>query len=167
MHLKTRHRQIAHALWECGGRIDDAAQRQHIQPGTIRRWLADPDFRTLVAQDAMEPLLQATSAMMRWAPVAVARLIRDLESESSTDARLAAREVLKLALETHRELSRPAEDVASAAGNADPPAEARDPLSRRVAALTDDQLARVLAIVNGAGAPAAPCPSAATKGGRA
>jgi hypothetical protein len=166
MKLTARHRQIAHALWECGGRIDDAAHRHHLRPDTIRRWLLDPDFRTLVAQGAAEPLLQATSAMMRWAPVAVARLIRDLESESPTDARQAAREILRLALETHRELSRPAEDDSSAA-DADPLAEAHDPLSRNVAALTDDQRARVLAIVNGAGAPpAAPRPSAATKGGR-
>jgi hypothetical protein len=142
MKLTPRHRQAAHALWECGGRIDEAAARQHLQPGTLRRWLTDPDFRAAVAEDAMEPLLQATSAMLRWAPAAVARLIQDLEGESSTEARQAAREILKLALDTQRELARPAPDAA------DPPAAAEDPLSRRVAALTDDRLARILALLN-------------------
>jgi hypothetical protein len=148
MQLTPRHRQAARTLWECGGRVEEAAARQHVQAATLRRWLANADFRALVAQDAVEPLLQATSAMLRWAPVAVARLIRDLEGESSADARQAAREILRLALDTHRELSRPP-DGPPADGPAGTLAEAGDPLSRRVAGLTDDQLARMLAILNG------------------
>jgi hypothetical protein len=134
-------------VWECGGRLEEAAQREGVRVDTLRRWLADPAFRMEMAQDALEPVLQATSAMLRWAPVAVARLIQDLEGESPADARQAAREILKLALDTQRELARPAD--ARPRGEADAPAPPEDPLGRRVAALTDDQLARVLAIVNG------------------
>ena len=144
MRLTPRHRRAAHALWDCGGRIDDAAASEHLLPARLRRWLADADFRAAVAEEAMEPLLQATSAMLRWAPAAVARLIQDLDSESATEARLAAREILKLALAAQRELGRPPD--------AAPPPETDeaddDPLSARIAALTDDQLTRVLALVN-------------------
>jgi hypothetical protein len=146
MKLTAHHRRIARIIWECGGRLDEAAQREGLRPETLRRWLADGDFRALVAQDALEPLLQATSAMLRWAPVAVARLIQDLEGENAGDARQAAREILKLALDTQRELARPAEPRPAAA---DAPTGPDDPLSRRVAELTDEQLARVLAILNG------------------
>jgi hypothetical protein len=152
MQLTTRHHLAAQALWECGGRVEEAAARRRLRAATLRRWLAEPDFRALVAQGAAEPLLQATNAMTRWAPVAVARLIQDLEGESPADARQAAREILRLALDIHRELSRPPD----APPNADP-AESGDPLSRRVAGLTDDQLARMLAILNG-DAPARPNP---------
>ncbi|GAG44530.1 unnamed protein product, partial [marine sediment metagenome] len=107
MNLMPRHRKIAHAIWECGGQLDEVARCQHVQVATLRKWLRDPDFRTLLAEDALEPILQATSAMLRWAPVAVSRLIRDLDSESASDARQAAREILKLALATQRELARP------------------------------------------------------------
>jgi hypothetical protein len=144
MNLTARHRRVAHTVWECGGRIEEAAAKERMLPATLRRWLADPDFRAAVAEDAIEPLLQATSAMLRWAPVAVARLIQDLEGESSTEARQAAREILKLALDTQRELARPAATLA-----AETSAEAADdPLSSRIAALTDEQLAKVLAMVN-------------------
>jgi len=146
MNLTPRHRRAARTLWECGGQLDDAARRMRVRPATLRKWLRDPDFRTLVAEDAFEPVLQATSAMLRWAPVAVARLIQDLESESASDARQAAREILKLALDTQRELARP---INTRPPDANPPAgPADDPLGRRVAALSDDQLTRVLDILN-------------------
>jgi hypothetical protein len=144
MKLTARHRKIARTIWECGGRLEEAAQREGVRPDTLRRWLADGDFRTLLGEDALEPILQATSAMLRWAPVAVARLIQDLEGESAADARQAAREILKLALDTQRELARPPETPPDAAARA----QADDPLTRRVAGLTDKQLARVLAILN-------------------
>jgi len=146
MNLTHRHRKIARILWECGGRLDEVARREHVRPATLRKWLRDPDFRALVAEDAFEPVLQATSAMLRWAPVAVSRLIQDLESESASDARQAAREILKLALDTQRELARPTDVKPADAERPRDPAD--DPLGRRVAALTDDQLARVLAILN-------------------
>jgi hypothetical protein len=152
MKLTARHRRAAHTLWECGGRIEDAAAREHVLPVTLRRWLSDPDFRSAVAEDALEPLLQATSAMLRWAPVAVARLIQDLEGESSAEARQAAREILKLALDTQRELARPFDQAQGGAASADSSdaalAKSGDPLSARIAALTDEQLAQVLALVN-------------------
>lgn len=74
------------------------------------------------------------------------RLIKDLEGESPAEARQAAREILKLALDTQRELARPP-DAALAADEAAAD-EAGDPLSSRVAALSDDQLTRVLALLN-------------------
>jgi len=144
MKLTARHRKIARTIWECGGRLDEVAQREGVRPDTLRRWLADGDFRALLGEDALEPILQATSAMLRWAPVAVARLIQDLEGESAADARQAAREILKLALDTQRELARPPETSPAAAAQA----QTDDPLTRRVAGLTDEQLARVLAILN-------------------
>jgi len=150
MILTARHRRIAHTIWECGGRLEDAAAREGVGANTLRRWLTDPAFRSLVAQDALEPLLQATSAMLRWAPAAVARLIQDLESDSASDARQAAREILRIALDTQRELARPA--AAEGPGEtpgADPLAAlANDPLGRRVADLSDEQLGRVLDILN-------------------
>jgi hypothetical protein len=151
MFITPRHRRIARAIWDCGGRLDEVAEREHLRTDTLRRWLADPAFRALVAQDAMEPILQATSAMLRWAPVAVARLIQDLESESPGDARQAAREILKLALDTQRELAQPADRRGHGPGGgaATDPLAAADPLTRRVAGLTDEQLARVLEMLNG------------------
>ena len=159
MHITAKHRRAAHALWECGGRIEDAAARSAVRPDIIRRWLADPAFRAILAQDAMEPLLQATSAVLRWAPVAVARLIEDLEGESPEDARRAAREILKLAIDTQQELARRAAKREPGAASPEPDAEASgkfaapggptDPLSMRVAGLTDDQLSKMLAILNG------------------
>jgi len=152
MTMTLRKRRVARALWDCGGRIDEAAAREHLRPSTLRRWLTDPEFRTLVAGDALEPLLQATSAMLRWAPAAVARLIRDLESESPTEARQAARDILKLALDTQRELiTLPAVKVVRTDRPEDAEPEADDPLSRQVAALTDDQLIGVLSILGNAG----------------
>ena len=148
MNLTRRHRKVAGTIWECGGQLDDVARREKVQPATLRKWLRDPDFRTLVAQDAFEPILQATSAMLRWAPVAVSRLIQDLDGDSPSDARQAAREILKLALETQRELARPTDHRPHDAGADQPPGPAHDPLGRRVAALSDDQLARILTILN-------------------
>jgi hypothetical protein len=147
MHLTPRHRRIARTIWECGGRLDDVAARDHVRADTLRRWLADPDFRSLVGRDAVEPLLQATSAVLRWAPVAVARLIQDLQGDAPGDARQAAREILKLALEAQREMaSRGREDRSAKAP--DPVSAANDPLTRSVALLPDDQLTKLLAILN-------------------
>jgi len=108
MQVTNRHRRIARTIWECGGRLDEVAQRENVRPTTLRKWLADPAFRSLLAEDALEPVLQATSAVLRWAPVAVSRLIQDL--------------------------ARPGDD----------------PLSRTVAGLSDDQLVRILTILNDA-----------------
>ncbi len=150
MNLTNRHRRIARTIWECGGRLDEVAQREKVRPVTLRKWLADPAFRSLLAEDALEPVLQATSAVLRWAPVAVSRLIQDLDSEASGDARQAAREILKLALDTQRELARPAgrSDTKGEAAPSPPPG--NDPLSRTVADLSDDQLVRILTILNDA-----------------
>jgi len=147
MNLTNRHQHIARTIWECGGRLDEVAEREKIRPNTLRKWLADPGFRALLAQDAIEPVLQATSAVLQWAPAAVKRLIEELDSESAGDARQAAREILKLALDTQRELAgppaaadRPPPDAADT-----PPGE--DPLSQAVANLPDDQLIRILTIL--------------------
>ena len=164
MQINTRHRRAAKLLWECGGRIEEVATRQGIQPGTIRRWLRDPAFRDLVAQNSAEPFLQATNAVARWAPAAVARLIQDLDSESAADARQAAREVLKLAIEAHRALALSARADPTEEADAPPPADPDDPLSRRVAALTDDQLVDFLAALNGGVAPRLPHGPAASQG---
>jgi len=149
MIVKPRHRRIARTIWECGGRLDEVADREDVRPDTLRKWLADPAFRALLAEDALEPVLQATSAVLQWAPVAVSRMIRDLDSESASDARQAAREILKLALDTQRELARPANENTNGADAAEaPPGD--DPLSQRVADLSDEQLVRILAILNDA-----------------
>jgi len=150
MKVTNRHQRIARTIWECGGRLDEVAQREKVRPNTLRKWLADPEFRSLLAEDAFEPVLQATSAVLRWAPVAVSRLIQDLDSESSADARQAAREILKLALDTQRELARPAAAGEANAAAEAPPRPGDDPLSRTVAALSDDQLVRILTILQNA-----------------
>lgn len=153
MNITARHRQAARTIWECGGRLDEAAAREEVKPERLRRWLADPQFRALLARDAAEPVIQATSAVLRWAPAAVARLIEDLKSESPSEARQAAREIIKLAFDAQQELAGPAESVRAAKADkpgADPAA-LDSPFARRVAALTDEQLARVMAIVNGEG----------------
>jgi len=146
MNLTNRHRRIARTIWECGGRLEEVAQREKVRPGTLRKWLAAPAFRSLLAEDALEPVLQATSAVLRWAPVAVSRLIRDLDSESAGEARQAAREILKLALDTQRELARPLEAGKGEAGES-PPTPGEDPLSRAVAEVSDDALVRILSIL--------------------
>jgi len=156
MRITPRHRHVARTLWEAGGRVDEAAGRVGLRPDTLRRWLAEPAFHAILTQGGIEPLLQATSAMLRWAPVAVARLIQDLEGESPGDARQAAREILKLALETQRELLRPLGDRDTESADDDSAAGPQDPLQRQVAALTDEQLARVLAILGEAPKPREP-----------
>jgi len=165
MNPTNRHRRVARAVWETGGRLDEAARREGIRPETLRRWLAAPEFRALLAEEALEPLLQATSAVMRWAPAAVARLIGDLDGESASDARQAAREILRLALEAQRNLASgdaPPADAAAGPGpnGAGAPGSAaglsaEDPLSRRVARLSDRQVKRIFAILNDAEAPGA------------
>lgn len=148
MQITTRHGRVARIIWEEGGRIDEAARRAGVRPETLRRWLADEEFRNLVAQSAFEPLLQATSTMLQWAPVAVARLVSDLQSQSATDARQAAREILKLALDTQRELARPPADDSRRQHDADDACLGDDPLSRRMTEISDSQLARILQILN-------------------
>ena len=153
MHITAKHRAAARAVWESGRRVEDAAAKAGVRPGSIRKWLADPAFQGLVAEGEMAPLLQATSATFRWAPVAVARLIEDLESESADDARHAARDILKIAFDPQKGLDRwkasRKADAAACAGAGPPGAKPDDPLSMRIAGLTDDQLAKVLAILNG------------------
>jgi len=150
MQVTNRHRRIARTIWECGGRLDEVAQRENVRPTTLRKWLADPAFRSLLAEDALEPVLQATSAVLRWAPVAVSRLIQDLDSESAGDARQAAREILKLALDTQRELARPETPPRGKDADETTARPGDDPLSRTVAGLSDDQLVRILTILNDA-----------------
>jgi transposase-like protein len=160
MNPTNRHRRVARAVWETGGRLDEAARREGVRPETLRRWLAAPEFRALLAEEALEPLLQAASAVMRWAPAAVARLIRDLDGESASDARQAAREILRLALEAQRNLASgdaPAADVAAGPGAPGSAAglSAEDPLSRQVARLSDEQVKSIFAILNDADATSA------------
>jgi len=160
MNPRNVHRRVARAVWETGGRLDEAARREGVRPETLRRWLAAPEFRALLAEEALEPLFQATSAVMRWAPAAVARLIRDLDGESASDARQAAREILRLALEAQRDLASgdmPAPDAAAGPGAPGSAAglSAEDPLSRRVARLSDQQVKRIFAILNSADATSA------------
>jgi hypothetical protein len=145
MHITPQRRKAARALWEAGGRIEDAARALRLRPATLRLWLADGDFRRLVAEAAREPFLQATSAVLRWAPAAVARLIEDLRGESAADARQAAREILRLATESHQALARDGPPGGPAAEGLAP----EDPLARRVAALTDDEVGRIFAILDG------------------
>jgi len=156
MNPRNRHRRVARAVWETGGRLDEAARREGVRPETLRRWLALPEFRALLAEEALEPLFQATSAVMRWAPAAVARLIGDLDSESASDARQAAREILRLAMEAQRDLASgdaPESEAAEAAGAGS--ALGEDPLSRRVARLSDQQIKSIFAILNSADATSA------------
>jgi len=155
MVITTRHRKIARTIWECAGQLGEVAVRERVGVHTLRRWLADPEFRELVAIHAAEPLLQASGAVLRWAPVAVARLIQDLQGDAPGEARQAAREILKLAIDAQRELA-----LGNRQGQGpckpkapDPLSAARDPLSRSVAALPDDQLAKLLSILNGTKAP--------------
>ena len=153
MNPRNVHRRVARAVWETGGRLDEAARREGVRPETLRRWLALPEFRALLAEEALEPLFQATSAVLRWAPAAVARLIGDLDGESASDARQAAREILRLALEAQRNLvsdDAPGAEAALAAGLS-----AEDPLSRQVARLSDKQIKSIFAILNNADVPGA------------
>ena len=96
-----------------------------------------------MVEDALEPLLQATNAMMRWAPVA--RLIQDLDGESAIDAQPGGPGILKLAvLDTPGPASPGRPTAPGARPTAMPPAD--DPLGRRVAAITDEQVTKVLAL---------------------
>jgi len=149
MNLTDRHRRVVRTIWKCGGRIDEAAVVAGVRGNTIRRWLGDAKFRALLMQESMEPLLQATSAVMRWAPAAVARLIRDLDGGSPADARHAAREILKLAMGTQTELC--ARKPAAAGEETGEDAAADDAYSRRFADLPDDRLKQMLEILNGNG----------------
>jgi hypothetical protein len=153
MIITATHRNAARAMWECGRRIEDAAAKAGVRPCTIRKWLRDPAFQALVAEAEMAPIIQATTAALRWAPAAVARLIEDLKSESAEDARHAARDILRIALDPQKGLDRwkasREADAAACAGAAPPGAMPDDPLSSRIAALSEDQLAKMLEILNG------------------
>jgi len=149
MKIRPVHRRAAGALWEAGGCVDEAARSAGVRPNTVRRWLAAPAFRAMLAEGAAEPLLQATSAVLRWAPAAVARLIRELDGDSSASARQAARELLKLALEARREIARvPTTAPVGDGGGAAAGDLGDDPFSQRVAHLSAAQLERVLGILN-------------------
>jgi hypothetical protein len=153
MNVRTRQRRIAQAVWAAGGRLEEVAERERVHLRTLRRWLAEPEFQAMLAEEAIEPILQASSAVMRWAPAAVARLIRDLDSKSATSARHAAREILRLALDAQEKLGRggvlaPA-GVAALADSRRSLAD--DPLTRSVAALTDDEVERIFGMLTNEG----------------
>jgi hypothetical protein len=147
MQITNKHRKAAKAIWQCGGRLEEAAAACSIKYCTLHRWLGEPEFRTELARASMEPLLQATSAVMRWAPAAVARLIRDLDGDSPVDARQAAREILKLAVEAHERLTASSSPEPLRGPPPTPPAD--DPYSRRIANLPSDRLEQMLKILNG------------------
>jgi len=148
MKINSRHRKVARAIWISGGQVDEVAAAHGLREATIRRWLTVPAFRALLAEDLREPLLQATSAVVRWAPAAVSRLIRDLEGDSPGDARQAAREILRLAIEAERDLSGWQAARAETEGGEPLSGLPDDPLMRRVAGLSDAQLERVFSILN-------------------
>jgi predicted transcriptional regulator len=150
MEITTRHRRAAQAIWTAGGRLQDAAKAVRLSPATLRRWLAEPAFRALLAEEAAEPFLQAASAVLQWAPAAVARLIEDLRGESPADARQAAREILRLAADTQQVLAKGSSQATRSPADA---LDADDPLGRRVADLTDDQVRRIFAILDGSPKP--------------
>ncbi|HUW99388.1 MAG TPA: hypothetical protein VMY35_00280 [Phycisphaerae bacterium] len=151
MNTRTRRRRIARAVWAAGGRLEEVIERERVQPRTLRRLLADPEFRAMLAEEAVEPILQATSAVMRWAPAAVARLIRDLDSESASDARHAAREILRLAMDAPRKLGAASALVpdaeAAPAGPLPGAPGPDDPLMQSVARLTDSEVERIFSIL--------------------
>jgi len=149
MRFTAFHRRIARTLWDCGGRLDETAKQTGVSLDKLRLWLADPAFRVLMAPDALEPLLQASNALIRWAPVAVGRLIGDLESEKPEEARQAARDILKLGLTAQREMmaSLP-QTVLTAPPAARDVAEEVDPLTARIAGLSDEKLIRLLNMLN-------------------
>jgi len=147
----TYHRRrAARAVWAAGGRLAEASERSRTGLLTLRKWLQTPEFLALLAEEAIEPVVQAATAVVRWAPAAVARLIRDLDSESANDARRAAREILRLAMEVQKHL-RPLEapkrqEEAKGSAALDGGA---DPLSRRVEALSDEEMEAIWGILNG------------------
>ena len=149
MNTRTRQRRVARAVWAAGGRLEEVVERERVQLRTLQRWLVDPEFRTMLEEESLEPILQAVSAVMRWAPAAVARLIRDLDGESSSDARQAAREILRLALDAPRKIGRPPQRGDGGSEAADGScASADDPLSRRIAGLSDEKVERIFAMLN-------------------
>jgi trimethylamine:corrinoid methyltransferase-like protein len=152
MNIRTRQRRVARAVWEAGGRLEEVAERERVRLRTLRRWLAEPEFRAILVEEAMEPVLQASSAVMRWAPAAVARLIRDLDSRSAKSAQQAAREILRLAQAAPQQLGPEGiVQAATAPPAAAPRSLADDPLTRSVAALTDDEVERIFGILSSAG----------------
>ena len=65
MNPTNRHRRVARAVWETGGRLDEAARREGIRPETLRRWLAAPEFRSLLAEEALEAALKSLAPAAR------------------------------------------------------------------------------------------------------
>lgn len=148
----TYHRRrAARAIWASGGRLAEAAERSQTGLLTLRKWLQAPEFQALLAEEAMEPIVQAASAVVRWAPAAVARLIRDLDSESASDARHAAREILRLAMDAPRKLGAASALVpdaeAAPAGPLPGAPGPDDPLMQSVARLTDSEVERIFSIL--------------------
>ncbi|MBE3096942.1 MAG: hypothetical protein IMZ44_07400 [Planctomycetes bacterium] len=158
MRITAYHRRLAARLWECGGRVDELVKNDGVSLEKMQALMMDPDFRALLAPFAMEPLLQATAALVRWAPVAVARLIQDLESESATDARQGARDLLRLAFGVQKELIGTGQISAPLAPDAPLVSREKDPLTACFDRMTDDQLTRILAIVHESGATPAHSP---------
>jgi len=151
---RYRRRRAARAVWAAGGRLAEVAERERVRLGTLRQWLMSSEFRVMLAEEAMESVMQAASAVVRWAPAAVARLIKDLDSESASDAHRAAREIIRLAMDVQRQLA--GEAVQSPKSKAQSQAEAvgaegpaEDPLSRQVAELSDEAVESILGILNG------------------
>ncbi len=139
--ITCRHHKAAESLMRHTFRVDEAARAVGVRPETLRRWLEAPAFRALVEEKLREPLAQARAALRLWAPAAAARLIAELESESASEARQAAREVLRLGVEP----------LVPA-----PPPEPKttpedDPLAKRLAALPDEAVGRMLEIIGKAG----------------
>ena len=148
----TYHRRrAARAIWATGGRLGEASERSRTGLLTLRKWLQVPEFRALLAEEAIEPLVQAASAVVRWAPAAVARLIRDLDSESANDARRAARDILRLAMEVQKHLLRGESRKEADAAQEPPPAFAgeKDPLTERLEALSEEEMEGIWGILNG------------------
>ncbi|HUX00701.1 MAG: hypothetical protein WBD63_06020 [Phycisphaerae bacterium] len=151
----TYHRRrAARAIWASGGRLAEAAERSQTGLLTLRKWLQAPEFQALLAEEAMEPIVQAASAVVRWAPAAVARLIRDLDSESANDARRAAREILRLAMDVQKHLiqsQNASQQPESKTANDQPPTfnAAMDPLSQQLEELSDEKVEAILGILNG------------------
>ncbi|MBE3096593.1 MAG: hypothetical protein IMZ55_00050 [Acidobacteria bacterium] len=160
MRITAYHRRLAARLWECGGRVDEIVKTEGVSLEKMQAMMMDPGFRALLAPFAMEPLLQATAALVRWAPVAVARLIQDLESESATDARQGARDLLRLAFGVQKELIGTGQVSAPLAPEAALVSREKDPLTAHFDRMTDDQLTRILAIVHEPGATPAALPPA-------
>ena len=62
---RYRRRRAARAIWASGGRLAEVAARERVRLITLRQWLMSSEFRAMLAQEAMEPVMQASSAVVR------------------------------------------------------------------------------------------------------